>query len=829
MHIAAAVSEAEVVWRYCSSLLDLGVAFKLPAKLQHVAQLNSGHCGDSQIGKVITAYIGSICELERILRGLPTVWPQPATPRVLSEPYLIQNPRLHFRFGVLSGVQTSFDSLGRPRNDIVLPSGMTAPDRRSLDQVPLEELRGAGLRFGVHEQDISVEDLHSSMRCIRLAPLSVASKTDVYLAIDTDAAGCAVLKIARRGVAADALGNDAVSRVRNEAAVLQSLAGYPFAPRVIRYSHERGILMVEDLGGADAAQGDPRLNWHRLPEIIEALAQLHDRGFVHRDLKAANLVLTASAVYLIDYELSARVGDRHTIRGGTNGSIAPEGTESPAAASYDIPGLAAVIFHLATGQDPALLPPSRMHERRTGFLSIMGKRTVSRLHKWCTAATPASRPSSREVLCSVGAVLLAGVFKLYEAATHGDLSSRQSKRFHKKLLRDAFRALQATRRYRGVTAHDHLWRNAHLHADQCCFGINIGAAGILHSLLVARNLLGTREFDRDLVEGAAALAECAHHCEALGLFTGTAGAAVVLQLVGLCLQQADIVAKADALFSRATEGSITNPDLFSGAAGLVFAGTLMYSGSRRRDHLASVLPHVRHLLACVEFHRELPLWKSDSAFDAAEKRFLGCAHGTTGILFALDQFASAAASQIDQPLMESVRQVSREGFAAVLSHIQDEGLSLPEFHGGPSRSQRSWCHGLGGVVWAGSQMDIADDNMPVFTRVAEAWLKSLPPVDNPTVCHGLAGSLDTLRVLREKAPSLSPVVGRITQYYLRVASLLKVRLDSSIIWHSEEPIDTTPDLWVGFSGLACQLLLTLRHNSCASILSRRLIASGLST
>jgi serine/threonine-protein kinase len=140
-------------------------------------------------------------------------------------------------------------------------------------------------------------------------------------------------------------------------------------------------------------------------QVAAALAAAHARGVVHRDVKPANVMVTASGVKLVDFGISATVGERDSDPGlvlGTPAYLAPErlagGVVRPAT---DVYALGLLLYLMVAGrlpwrastttqmlrahwyQEPAPLPPvPELPEE------------VAALCRRCLAKKPDDRPSA---------------------------------------------------------------------------------------------------------------------------------------------------------------------------------------------------------------------------------------------------------------------------------------------------------------------------------------------------------------------------------------------------------------------------------------------------
>ncbi|MEV4758678.1 serine/threonine-protein kinase [Micromonospora sp. NPDC049559] len=221
-------------------------------------------------------------------------------------------------------------------------------------------------------------------------------------------------------VLADSLASDRSfrHRIRLEAQAAARLC-HPNITNVYDYGEavEAGAtipyVVMELVGGESLASRLGRRN--RLPwreavtacaEVAAALATAHARGVVHRDVTPGNVMLTRTGAKVVDFGISAVVGEReagpdgHLL--GTPAYLAPErledGQVSPAT---DVYALGLLLYRMLSGrlpwdastgtellrahlyQDPAPLPP------------VDGlPEEVARLCERCLAKAPEQRPAS---------------------------------------------------------------------------------------------------------------------------------------------------------------------------------------------------------------------------------------------------------------------------------------------------------------------------------------------------------------------------------------------------------------------------------------------------
>lgn len=148
--------------------------------------------------------------------------------------------------------------------------------------------------------------------------------------------------------------------------VLRSLS-HPNIVRAVDHIDAGGEawLALEYLAGGDLVSltGEhPRYWLAALADVIAALAYLHDRGLVHRDLKARNVMFDADGrARLIDFGSVAWAGERWTTGGTTPAAVDPLRGAAVVGVADDAFALAALLHELMYGAPPGRERPVTGH------------------------------------------------------------------------------------------------------------------------------------------------------------------------------------------------------------------------------------------------------------------------------------------------------------------------------------------------------------------------------------------------------------------------------------------------------------------------------------
>jgi predicted ATPase/signal transduction histidine kinase len=162
------------------------------------------------------------------------------------------------------------------------------------------------------------------------------------------------------------LGPDAQRRLGHEAAILERLRGVAGVAQLADVPRYAGSIVMADAGRRNLAAVAKPLAAGDLTGLAAGLARavagMHQRGVMHRDITPANIVLSGDGTpCLVDFALAAPLAEirpeftHHTEIAGTLAYLAPEQTgrtSRPVDQRADLYALGATLYELATGQPP---------------------------------------------------------------------------------------------------------------------------------------------------------------------------------------------------------------------------------------------------------------------------------------------------------------------------------------------------------------------------------------------------------------------------------------------------------------------------------------------
>ena len=375
LHLSASVLTAGQVLAVVGPLLkSRNVLFKGPSSLDGLSKLNSGlHYGYTQVGKCLTIYPRSDDEAiaiakhaEELTRDIPA----PAVPFDLKFGGCV-----YYRYGAFRRHATQADAL-----QIFKPDGTSVPDNRKSPDAKPEWVSDPFLQ---HVAAPASAPRQSNFRVIRA--LGQRGKGGVYQAIDFSlpTPRLCLLKEGRRVGESSWDGWDGYRRVAHEAHVLQSLEQAAPVPRVLgSFEVENNFFLALEFISGKSLQDLLASRERRLPvsrvvhygrQISELLDRIHSAGWVWRDCKPTNLIVSKGGnLRPIVFEGAWQTNQPNAPSWASNAFAAPElkHRDCIAQPSQDLYSLGVTLHYLLWGSYPAVGEGSQPGKRRNNSAEL---------------------------------------------------------------------------------------------------------------------------------------------------------------------------------------------------------------------------------------------------------------------------------------------------------------------------------------------------------------------------------------------------------------------------------------------------------------------------
>ncbi|MBI1761939.1 MAG: protein kinase [Acidobacteria bacterium] len=366
LHLPATVlNAAQVLERIAPVLTERGVQFKAPASLPELQRLNAGlQQGYSQVGKCFTVYPHTPAEALALAETLHQLTVGFSAPSVPFDQRLRAGSNVYYRYGAFRHLNlTAPDGVVLPA--LLAPDGQLVPDDRSAVSPAW-----VSNPFPAPDRVMAANDspLKTTYRVCRA--LTQRGKGGVYLARDVSVqpARWCVLKEGRKNGEVSWDGRDGHWRIKHETSVLEQLRAAGLAAPCVygAFELQGNYYLVTEFIAGENLQDMLNRRQRRLPlaqalrygsELAALLAALHAAGWVWRDCKPANLILTdAGHLRPIDFEGACRLEQPDPVSWCTP-AFAPDATQTahPARSSVadDLYALGAVLHFLLWGRTPA--------------------------------------------------------------------------------------------------------------------------------------------------------------------------------------------------------------------------------------------------------------------------------------------------------------------------------------------------------------------------------------------------------------------------------------------------------------------------------------------
>ena len=407
IHISATILSASRILKNVAPLLcSTGTLFKAPISLHELSKINSGlHYGFSQIGKFITVYPRNPNEAVSLAQKLHRLTCQMSGPIVPYDLPFHSGSCIYYRYGSFAS-----SSITKPDGTLIpalkKPNGKLIPDHRKPGMAapgwvpnPFPESPKV-LKTG------QVTPLKTTIRAYKA--ISQRGKGGVYRALDLSVlpARLCILKEGRKHGETDWGGRDGSWRVRHEEQVLHELfsASVP-VPAVYTsfWIKSYYYLVTEFIEGTNlqslVTRKSKRLSVRRALkyglQLSVILSKIHQMGWVWRDCKPLNLILSKDGVLRpLDFEGACRSNLPDPMPWGTTGYAPPEYLKEPATGSRipeDLYALGSTLCQLLIGETLRTATPASLKRE-------LGQRVETALVEVISALLdpePLSRPDAQ--------------------------------------------------------------------------------------------------------------------------------------------------------------------------------------------------------------------------------------------------------------------------------------------------------------------------------------------------------------------------------------------------------------------------------------------------
>lgn len=413
LHVSATVlNVARVLRKVAPFLIDRGVPFKAPSSLKEVIRLNSGASDAySQVGKIITVYPGTPVDAVELAGCLHKMTARMAAPAVPFDLRYSATSNVYYRFGGFKPLEIADDN-GNRTLALRGPDGALVPDCREQAKPNWVTDPFKGRQADSIDQK-SQNSLPTPYGVLRV--LAQRGKGGVYQAVDftVNPPRLCLIKEGRKYGELNWDGRDGRWRVKNEERVLSELwASGVEVPRVYSSFELAGnIYLVTEFVDGETLQSLLQRLQRRIPfsrvleygiQLAGFFAQMHAAGWVWRDCKPMNIIITKhGSLKPLDFEGACRVDRPDSMLWGTPGFIPPEwrGTVQQTGLADDLYALGSILYLLVTGRVPETTNAPAPEKLRRNTPPKLAATIMALL-----SPEPRHRPRATEAIASLKAI-----------------------------------------------------------------------------------------------------------------------------------------------------------------------------------------------------------------------------------------------------------------------------------------------------------------------------------------------------------------------------------------------------------------------------------------
>jgi tRNA A-37 threonylcarbamoyl transferase component Bud32 len=327
VHVSTTLSNSSSILKKAARIAlmnDIAFKFAIDKNVLGMMGLKRWRRGSS--GKFITMYPPDLPAFTNLLEQLYQELRFEEGPYILSDKRYKDCRVLYYRYGGMSRT-TRMDITGGKILCLISPDGAAIPDIRTPYFAPPAWAEDPFPTPKVERRETA---LNKGRYLVKKA-LAFSNSGGVYLAEDRQTSKEIILKEARAHTVQDGRGNDAITRLKKEYALLELFGDTGITPKPIDFFQEweNSFLAEEYIDGVDLRvfiltqtpllRINPSLDESReyyeifrkiLRSFAQAVSTLHERGVVFGDLSPNNIKIDPETytVRLIDFESAMRIG-----------------------------------------------------------------------------------------------------------------------------------------------------------------------------------------------------------------------------------------------------------------------------------------------------------------------------------------------------------------------------------------------------------------------------------------------------------------------------------------------------------------------------------------
>lgn len=778
IHISISISQClDIFVCPIPYLLENQIAFKIPISLEKIIAINSGHYGESQIGKIITIYPANLNILESCVKFIKTninITPGPCIP---SDIRLSKNSPIYFRFGSFLGKQYNILENGLKEYYLLDNNNGFVKERRTTNSeqpsfapvLPFKTL---------HNEGHYTQNVNSFRKYfIPVSILYKSFKSDITVGLHIGTGNVLIQKRAFSKIGEDINGRDNTNYLENEFYYLKLLHELINCPKP--YSFKRlsdySVIYEEFIDGISLEEADVLSCSSIFILLLQQIAILNNFGVLHNDIKPTNVLIANSKVYLTDFEIAQHINDTHRNYGGTRGYMIVKNRSNLYSKADLYAFCICLAGHLLSIDNSRLL------------LSLRQILKLLKLYGYFDAVYVINKLYYSKDCIN---------YKEVEFHLDNINVQRKCRPSNNYLLKQWFRKaiydqLCLTKKDFYVSETLGYWQttDTSLSNSDINFGINTGNSGTLIGLVIISKNLNTDILNDEIEKCCISLLNF-ESALPLGLFSGRSGIAIALIISGLYLEKAQYVKYGLSILARLPDIQLS-ADLFNGQSSILFALCKAFELTRC-DSLAEQANIIYgKIVNSFNIIENVYVWPHNN------EAFTGAAHGSAGIGMTLIYYSKIFCCDLSFDIgvlaLKSIyRKSVEEKLDSIIHDLYRDNGQAPVL---------GWCHGVEGYLWC---LIYNREYLDYFKEEIDWCISKIVNqkiISNPSICHGLAGRFELWNQIASIEQYKQIAENKIMEI-LSILRIVSIKKKGKTTWYSDEAGEFNHDLWVGSLGVS---------------------------